>query len=302
MKIGLIAGVETSLYVEGSWIYLEAAAGVLSFREEQSGRNFRLKQRAVYSTKGDTPLNRLLVTASETGDYELEFGFGQFTPPVEGQAVNVHAMPKMQIEDGQQVDIRQLPAVKIAPDQSLGVDSLPQVEIAPNQALSVVSLPKVEIAHNQAVGVASLPRVEFAPDQRVNIGTMPVMRIAANQSVSVTQLPALTVESLPAVSFAPDATVRIGHDVRISSKTTVYTRVRPNAGALVSGENVMPFTIPATASRKKITIKAASTNTDDVLIGFYPLSAGETLTLDTAAEIAVTGAVTDKIHFIEVAQ
>lgn len=72
------------------------------------------------------------------------------------------------------------------------------------------------------------------------------------------------------------------------------------SGALQSKSGPMPLTIAANAARKKIHIKASSANTAAILIaGVYELAAGETIELETTAEIALTGDAANSAQVLE---
>ncbi|MCG6276654.1 hypothetical protein K6U59_07235 [Vibrio vulnificus] len=142
------------------------------------------------------------------------------------------------------------------------------VAVSALPAVEVSSLPAVTLAANQTVKVSSLPEMQLAAGQSLDVSSIPEMTIAAGQSVAVSSLPAVELKK---------------------------------SAALAAGVHAMPYTIPANAGRKKITIKALSGNTAAVTVaGAYPLEAGEKLELETTAEIQLTGDAANSIAVLEI--
>ncbi|HDY8085380.1 TPA: hypothetical protein RQK88_003460 [Vibrio vulnificus] len=151
---------------------------------------------------------------------------------------------------------------------TVAVSALPAVEVSALPAVQVSSLPAVELAANQTVRVSSLPEMQLAAGQSLDVSSIPEMTIAAGQSVGVSSLPAVELKK---------------------------------SASLAAGVHAMPYTIPANAGRKKITIKALSGNTAAVTVaGAYPLEAGEKLELETTAEIQLTGDAANSIAVLEI--
>ncbi|EPX4144650.1 hypothetical protein ACW0FS_004330 [Vibrio vulnificus] len=151
---------------------------------------------------------------------------------------------------------------------TVAVSALPAVEVSALPEVQVSSLPAVELAANQTVRVSSLPEMQLAAGQSLDVSSIPEMTIAAGQSVGVSSLPAVELKK---------------------------------SASLAAGVHAMPYTIPANAGRKKITIKALSGNAAAVTVaGAYPLEAGEKLELETTAEIQLTGDAANSIAVLEI--
>lgn len=151
---------------------------------------------------------------------------------------------------------------------TVAVSALPAVQVSALPEVQVSSLPAVELAANQTVRVSSLPEMQLAAGQSLDVSSIPEMTIAAGQSVGVSSLPAVELKK---------------------------------SASLAAGVHAMPYTIPANAGRKKITIKALSGNTAAVTVaGAYPLEAGEKLELETTAEIQLTGDAANSIAVLEI--
>ncbi|HCH1499397.1 TPA: hypothetical protein NKQ19_003185 [Vibrio parahaemolyticus] len=169
MNTQLIAGQAIPLTPDGNWLYLKAAQAEIEIYRESSGERVTLGKSSVFNVGEGKHLGRLLISSRTDNEIEIQFGFGMFTPPVEGQSVVVQALPN--------VVIGQMPSVTI--------EHLPAVEIAPNQQLAVNQLPAVELAANQQLGVTALPPVEFKAPQPVNIQSLPAVTLKSTQVVRV---------------------------------------------------------------------------------------------------------------------
>ncbi|ANQ56101.1 hypothetical protein ACEZN7_000996 [Vibrio parahaemolyticus] len=161
MNTQLIAGQAIPLTPDGNWLYLKAAQAEIEIYRESSGERVTLGKSAVFNVGEGKHLGRLLISSRTDNEIEIQFGYGSFMPPVEGQSVVVQALPSVVIE--------QLPAVEIAPNQQLAVNQLPAVELAANQQLGVTSLPPVEFKAPQPVNVQSLPAVTLEATQVVKV-------------------------------------------------------------------------------------------------------------------------------------
>ena len=218
MNLNLKAGHALPVTIAGSWIYLETADKHIILESEQ-GNRVTLKQDAVI--KNHEQIGRVLVYSDIDQDVSIEFGFGDFVPPS-----NING---------------------------------------------------------QAVVITELPKVEIAAGQSVNIEQMPAMQMAAGQSVNIGQMPALQVSQLPAMEIAQgqEVTTRISHN-------------------LAAQESVLPLTLAENPTRRKVRIKASAANSQDIVIaGAYPLSAGESIELETTASIELTGDAADMAHVLE---
>ncbi|MFH0287317.1 hypothetical protein ACGRSR_06650 [Vibrio owensii] len=179
MNTTLIAGQPIPLTPDGNWLYLKAAQGEIEVYREVSGERVTLGQSSVFNVGEGKQLGRLLISSRIDNEIEIQFGFGTFTPPVEGQSVviqalpsvEINALPPMQIAENQQVAISSLPLVQIS--------QLPAVSIAANQQLAVSQLPELHLA--------SLPPVVLDGVPSMKISSMPAVRISAAQVVRVAE-------------------------------------------------------------------------------------------------------------------
>ncbi|MDW3170015.1 hypothetical protein [Vibrio sp. Y184] len=246
MNTQLIAGQAIPLTPDGNWLYLKAAQAEIEIYRESSGERVTLGKSSVFNVGEGKHLGRLLISSRTDNQIEIQFGFGTFTPPVEGQSVVVQALPNVVIE--------QMPSVT--------VEHLPAVEIAPNQQLAVNQLPAVELAANQQLGVTALPPVEFKAPQPVNVQSLPAVTLEAAQVVKV--------------------------DEQVSS------------GLVTEAVNVFPHNIAQNATRKAITIKAAKANSASVFIDAFELEAGERITIESTADMTLTGTAGDTVTTMEI--
>ncbi|EOY4666038.1 hypothetical protein ACP52K_001899 [Vibrio alginolyticus] len=246
MNTQLTAGQAIPLTPDGNWLYLKAAQAEIEIYRESSGERVTLGKSSVFNVGEGKHLGRLLISSRTDNQIEIQFGFGTFTPPVEGQSVVVQALPNVVIE--------QQPAVKIAPNQQVAVSQLPAVHIAANQQLAVSALPAVELAANQKLAVTSLPSVE------------------------VSALPAVTLEAAQVVKV----------DEQVSS------------GLVTEAVSVFPHNIAHNATRKAITIKAAKANSASVFIDAFELEAGERITIESTADMTLTGTAGDTVTTMEI--
>ncbi len=246
MNTQLIAGQAIPLTPDGNWLYLKAAQAEIEIYRESSGERVTLGKSSVFNVGEGKHLGRLLISSRTDNQIEIQFGFGTFTPPVEGQSVVVQALPNVVIE--------QQPAVEIAPNQQLAVSQLPAVHIAANQQLAVSALPAVELAANQKLAVTSLPSVE--------------------------------VSALPAVTLEAAQVVKVDEQV--------------SGNLITEAVSVFPHNIAHNATRKAITIKAAKANTASVFIDAFELEAGERITIESTADMTLTGTAGDTVTTMEI--
>lgn len=246
MNTQLFAGQAIPLTPDGNWLYLKAAQAEIDIYRESSGERVTLGKSSVFNVGEGKHLGRLLISSRTDNQIEIQFGFGTFTPPVEGQSVVVQALPNVVIEQQ------------------------PAVEIAPNQQLAVNQLPAVELAANQQLGVTALPPVEFKAPQPVNVQSLP--------SVEVSALPAVTLEAAQVVKV----------DEQVSGNL------------ITEAVSVFPHNIAQNATRKAITIKAAKANTASVFIDAFELEAGERITIESTADMTLTGTAGDTVTTMEI--
>ncbi|EPR3585375.1 hypothetical protein ACU440_002576 [Vibrio alginolyticus] len=254
MNTQLLAGQAIPLTPDGNWLYLKSAQAEIEVYRESSGERVTLGKSSVFNVGEGKHLGRLLISSRTDNQIEIQFGFGMFTPPVEGQSVVVQALPNVVIE--------RMPGVT--------VEHLPAVEIAPNQQLAVNQLPAVKIAANQQLGVTTLPPVEFKAPQPVTVQSLP--------SVEVSALPAVTLEAAQVVNV----------DAQVSRNL------------ITEAVSVFPHNIAQNATRNAITIKAAKANTASVFIDAFELEAGERITIESTADMTLTGAEGDSVTLLEV--
>ncbi|EGQ9110198.1 hypothetical protein WOC10_00590 [Vibrio parahaemolyticus] len=246
MNTQLLAGQAIPLTPDGNWLYLKSAQAEIEIYRESSGERVTLGKSSVFNVGEGKHLGRLLISSRTDNQIEIQFGFGTFTPPVEGQSVVVQALPNVVIE--------QMPSVT--------VEHLPAVEIAPNQQLAVNQLPAVELAANQQLGVTALPPVEFKAPQPVNVQSLPAVTLEAAQVVKV--------------------------DEQVSGNL------------ITEAVSVFPHNIAQNATRKAITIKAAKANTASVFIDAFELEAGERITIESTADMTLTGTAGDTVTTMEI--
>ncbi|OQK30616.1 hypothetical protein [Vibrio parahaemolyticus] len=246
MNTQLLAGQAIPLTPDGNWLYLKAAQAEIEIYRESSGERVTLGKSSVFNVGEGKHLGRLLISSRTDNQIEIQFGFGTFTPPVEGQSVVVQALPNVVIE--------QMPSVT--------VEHLPAVEIAPNQQLAVNQLPAVELAANQQLGVTALPPVEFKAPQPVDVQSLPTVTLEAAQVVKV--------------------------DEQVSGNL------------ITEAVSVFPHNIAQNATRKAITIKAAKANTASVFIDAFELEAGERITIESSADMTLTGTACDTVTTMEI--
>ncbi|MDF4638846.1 hypothetical protein P3489_03515 [Vibrio parahaemolyticus] len=246
MNTQLLAGQAIPLTPDGNWLYLKAAQAEIEIYRESSGERVTLGKSSVFNVGEGKHLGRLLISSRTDNQIEIQFGFGTFTPPVEGQSVVVQALPNVVIE--------QMPSVT--------VEHLPAVEIAPNQQLAVNQLPAVELAANQQLGVTALPPVEFKAPQPVEVQSLPAVTLEAAQVVKV--------------------------DEQVSGNL------------ITEAVSVFPHNIAQNATRKAITIKAAKANSASVFIDAFELEAGERITIESTADMTLTGTTGDTVTTMEI--
>ncbi|EOS8316835.1 hypothetical protein ACNPFM_002625 [Vibrio parahaemolyticus] len=137
MNTQLIAGQAIPLTPDGNWLYLKAAQAEIEIYRESSGERVTLGKSSVFNVGEGKHLGRLLISSRTDNEIEIQFGFGMFTPPVEGQSVVVQALPNVVIEQMPSVTVEHLPAVEIAPNQQLAVNQLPAVTLEATQVVKV---------------------------------------------------------------------------------------------------------------------------------------------------------------------
>ncbi len=164
MNLNLKANQALPVTIAGSWVYLEAAEQSIVL-ESELGNRVTLKQDSVI--KNHDQIGRVLVYSTIDQDVTIEFGFGDFVPPsnINGQAVMITELPKVEIAAGQSVKVEQMPALEIAAGQSVNVSQMPAVQVS--------QLPSVTLAAGQQV------TTQISSSLAAQQGVMP-LSIAAN--------------------------------------------------------------------------------------------------------------------------
>lgn len=213
------------------------------------------------------------ITLDKGGVYELKKGSQIKAPALNGARMTVD-----NLGDAGLVNIMVGFGEHVPPQRDeIAISRMPKIEIEDGQKIQVSKLPKIEIKSGQNIGVSSMPPVAIKAGQSVAIESQPAIKIAPEQSVAVSNL--------------PDVHLATGQHVSVSNLERV-------SGAFSSSEVTCPHTFASNGNRKKLIIRALATNENPVKVGALDLAAGEKLTLETTAEVTVTG--TDTIQYIEV--
>ncbi|MFW1178381.1 hypothetical protein ACEV7V_17035 [Vibrio parahaemolyticus] len=197
MNTQLIAGQPIPLTPDGNWLYLKAAQAEIEIYRESSGERVTLGKSSVFNVGEGKHLGRLLISSRTDNEIEIQFGYGSFMPPVEGQSVVVQALPNVVIEHMPSVTVEHLPAVEIAPNQQLAVSALPAVELAANQKLAVTSLPSVEVSTLPAVTLEATQVVKVDEQVSSNLITEAVSVFPHNMAQNATRK-AITIKAAKA--------------------------------------------------------------------------------------------------------
>ncbi|MDG3050608.1 hypothetical protein P7250_25700 [Vibrio parahaemolyticus] len=197
MNTQLIAGQAIPLTPDGNWLYLKAAQAEIEIYRESSGERVTLGKSSVFNVGEGKHLGRLLISSRTDNEIEIQFGYGSFMPPVEGQSVVVQALPNVVIEHMPSVTVEHLPAVEIAPNQQLAVSALPAVELAANQTLAVTSLPSVEVSTLPAVTLEATQVVKVDEQVSSNLITEAVSVFPHNMAQNATRK-AITIKAAKA--------------------------------------------------------------------------------------------------------
>ncbi|EJD0682299.1 hypothetical protein NFO77_000649 [Vibrio parahaemolyticus] len=226
MNTQLIAGQAIPLTPDGNWLYLKAAQAEIEIYRESSGERVTLGKSSVFNVGEGKHLGRLLISSRTDNEIEIQFGYGSFMPPVEGQSVVVQALPNVVIE--------QLPAVEIAPNQQLAVSALPAVELAANQKLAVTSLPSVEVSTLPAVTLESTQVVKVDEQVSSNLITEAVSVFPHNIAQNATRK-AITIKASKAntASVFVDA-FELEAGERITIESTAAMTLTGTAGDAVT--------------------------------------------------------------------
>ncbi|HAS6439366.1 TPA: hypothetical protein GRR50_23990, partial [Vibrio parahaemolyticus] len=211
---------------DGNWLYLKAAQAEIEIYRESSGERVTLGKSAVFNVGEGKHLGRLLISSRTDNEIEIQFGYGSFMPPVEGQSVVVQALPSVVIE--------QLPAVEIAPNQQLAVNQLPAVELAANQKLAVTSLPSVEVSTLPAVTLEATQVVKVDEQVSSNLITEAVSVFPHNMAQNATRK-AITIKASKAntASVFVDA-FELEAGERITIESTAAMTLTGSAGDAVT--------------------------------------------------------------------
>ncbi|OAR34496.1 hypothetical protein, partial [Vibrio parahaemolyticus] len=197
MNTQLLAGQAIPLTPDGNWLYLKAAQAEIEIYRESSGERVTLGKSSVFNVGEGKHLGRLLISSRTDNEIEIQFGYGSFMPPVEGQSVVVQALPNVVIEHMPSVTVEHLPAVEIAPNQQLAVSALPAVELAANQTLAVTSLPSVEVSTLPAVTLEATQVVKVDEQVSSNLITEAVSVFPHNMAQNTTRK-AITIKAAKA--------------------------------------------------------------------------------------------------------
>ncbi|EHK7588885.1 hypothetical protein LJ779_002850 [Vibrio parahaemolyticus] len=234
MNTQLIAGQAIPLTPDGNWLYLKAAQAEIEIYRESSGERVTLGKSAVFNVGEGKHLGRLLISSRTDNEIEIQFGYGSFMPPVEGQSVVVQALPNVVIEHMPSVTVEHLPAVEIAPNQQLAVSALPAVELAANQKLAVTSLPSVEVSTLPAVTLESTQVVKVDEQVSSNLITEAVSVFPHNMAQNATRK-AITIKASKAntASVFVDA-FELEAGERITIESTAAMTLTGSAGDAVT--------------------------------------------------------------------
>ncbi|EGQ8296646.1 hypothetical protein P7M77_14760 [Vibrio parahaemolyticus] len=234
MNTQLIAGQAIPLTPDGNWLYLKAAQAEIEIYRESSGERVTLGKSAVFNVGEGKHLGRLLISSRTDNEIEIQFGYGSFMPPVEGQSVVVQALPNVVIEHMPSVTVEHLPAVEIAPNQQLAVSALPAVELAANQKLAVTSLPSVEVSTLPAVTLESTQVVKVDEQVSSNLITEAVSVFPHNMAQNATRK-AITIKASKAntASVFVDA-FELEAGERITIESTAAMTLTGTAGDAVT--------------------------------------------------------------------
>ncbi|HAS6459710.1 TPA: hypothetical protein GRR76_23495 [Vibrio parahaemolyticus] len=234
MNTQLIAGQAIPLTPDGNWLYLKAAQAEIEIYRESSGERVTLGKSSVFNVGEGKHLGRLLISSRTDNEIEIQFGYGSFMPPVEGQSVVVQALPNVVIEHMPSVTVEHLPAVEIAPNQQLAVSALPAVELAANQKLAVTSLPSVEVSTLPAVTLESTQVVKVDEQVSSNLITEAVSVFPHNMAQNTTRK-AITIKASKAntASVFVDA-FELEAGERITIESTAAMTLTGSAGDAVT--------------------------------------------------------------------
>ncbi|XYC10890.1 hypothetical protein ACSTJ9_07820 [Vibrio parahaemolyticus] len=234
MNTQLIAGQAIPLTPDGNWLYLKAAQAEIEIYRESSGERVTLGKSSVFNVGEGKHLGRLLISSRTDNEIEIQFGYGSFMPPVEGQSVVVQALPNVVIEHMPSVTVEHLPAVEIAPNQQLAVSALPAVELAANQKLAVTSLPSVEVSTLPAVTLESTQVVKVDEQVSSNLITEAVSVFPHNMAQNTTRK-AITIKAAKAntASVFVDA-FELEAGERITIESTAAMTLTGTAGDTVT--------------------------------------------------------------------
>ncbi|EPV8516074.1 hypothetical protein ACWATE_004599 [Vibrio parahaemolyticus] len=234
MNTQLIAGQAIPLTPDGNWLYLKAAQAEIEIYRESSGERVTLGKSSVFNVGEGKHLGRLLISSRTDNEIEIQFGYGSFMPPVEGQSVVVQALPNVVIEHMPSVTVEHLPAVEIAPNQQLAVSALPAVELAANQKLAVTSLPSVEVSTLPAVTLEATQVVKVDEQVSSNLITEAVSVFPHNMAQNATRK-AITIKASKAntASVFVDA-FELEAGERITIESTAAMTLTGTAGDAVT--------------------------------------------------------------------
>ncbi|GAB1620611.1 hypothetical protein AAOGI_06610 [Agarivorans albus] len=298
---------------DGKFIYLrEANAPVELLVNNRIRQTLRLRE-TMEMPQGQTVTSiRIESLGNEPNPIVLESSEALIHQANDGQLMEVTNFPAFpQVQNvaqygGWSMKIDQMPSVAVnnfpsvqavaqAGAWEVAVINLPNIQkVSQNGSWSMTidSLPSVVIDNwpsVQAVSQNGAWSMEITALPSVSIDNFPTVQAVSQNgawSMEVTALPAVSIDNFPALQQVEITNLPTAND----SLSTGLVEINAGVGS-----------IAANASRDVIKLKAAPTNAAPILLGDWPLDAGETLELETVAAISVTGTDTDKLYFIEVA-
>ncbi len=178
MNLTLIKGQVVPLTLESSWLFIESYKGKLSVRLDDIGEEFTLPSGSVL--RYGKPMGRILLSGE--GSLSIEHGRGDFTPPVEGQKLEIKAMPQIEFVPGQSMKVSELPEVRLEPHQSMRLEPNQSVRVQVNNELIGRSgeLPMPVPANANRRGV-----IIKAPASNVGLISLKGFELVAGESVTI---------------------------------------------------------------------------------------------------------------------
>ena len=178
MNLTLIKGQVVPLTLESSWLFIESYKGKLSVRLDDIGEEFTLPSGSVL--RYGKPMGRILLSGE--GSLSIEHGRGDFTPPVEGQKLEIKAMPQIEFVPGQSMKVSELPEVRLEPRQSMRLEPNQSVRVQVNNELigrsGELPMPVPTNANRRGVIIK-------APASNVGVISLKGFELVAGESVTI---------------------------------------------------------------------------------------------------------------------